>query len=247
MPGRSAGSWEGRPASAPPMAPPAAAPPAIPRKFPTSLLLGRWAGLVPGRCAVPLPGWLGSCEGRSAAPPGLLGSCDGRSALPGLLGSCEGRSAPSGRVVGFEGGFAAPPGVPGLLGRSEGRSPPSGRVVGFEGRCVAPAPPERHRRALARGEKRCHPRDAKSCRKGGRRSSEAGRRSWMDEKRSPRGVNDLRHPKARRSCRLLRRRHRRRVHRVRRRLCNQKTPRVRSPLPRLKEFVSAWVILPSPG
>jgi hypothetical protein len=44
--------------------------------------------------------------------------------------------------VGFEGGFAAPPGVPGLLGRSEGRSPPSGRVVGFEGRCVAPAPPE---------------------------------------------------------------------------------------------------------
>ena len=107
-----------------------------------------------------------------------------------------------------------------------------------------------HRRALARGEKRCYPMDAKSCRKGGRRSSEAGRRNWMDEKRSPRGVNDLRHPKAWRSCRLLlrrHRRHRRRVHRVRRRLCNQKTPRVRSPLPRLKEFVSAWVILPSPG
>ena len=239
MPGRSAGSWEGRPASAPPMAPPAAAPPAIPRKFPTSLLLGRWAGLVPGRCAVPLPGWLGSCEGRSAAPPGLLGSCDGRSALPGLLGSCEGRSAPSGRVVGFEGGFAAPPGVPGLLGRSEGRSPPSGAwwvsraVASRQRRRNSPAwsacrqgvarcwddcskeaakhcrklsshryrrdvLPECsahgrcsgamiHRRALARGEKRCYPMDAKSCRKGGRRSSEAGRRSWMDEKRSPRG------------------------------------------------------------
>jgi hypothetical protein len=121
-----------------------------------------------------------------------------------------------------------------------------------------------HRRALARGEKRCHSMDAKSCRKGGRRSSEAGRRNWMDEKRSwmgekrnwmgekrsSMGENDLLRPKAWRSCRLLlrrHRRHRRRVHRVRRRLCNQKTPRVRSPLPRLKEFVSAWVILPSPG
>jgi hypothetical protein len=138
MPGRSAGSWEGRPATAPPIAPPAAAPPAIPRKFPTSLLLGRWAGLVLGRCAVPVPGLLGSCEGRSAPSPGLPGNCDGRSALPGLLGSCEGRSAPSGRVVGFEGRSAPAPGVPGLLGRSA----PSGRVAGFEGRCVAPAPPE---------------------------------------------------------------------------------------------------------
>ena len=129
MPGRSAGSWEGRLASAPPIAPPAAAPPAIPRKFPTSLVLGRWAGLVPGRSAVPVPGLLGSCEGRSPGPPGLLG-CS------------EGRSAPSGRVVGFEGRSAPSPGVPGLLGRSEGRSPPSGRVAGFEGRCVASVPPE---------------------------------------------------------------------------------------------------------
>jgi hypothetical protein len=106
-----------------------------------------------------------------------------------------------------------------------------------------------HRRALARGEKRCHPMDAKNCRKGGRRSSEAERRNWMDEKRSPMGANGCRHPKAWRSCRRRRlpvRRHRRRVHRVRRRLCNQRTPRVRSLLPRLKEFVSAWVILPSP-
>jgi hypothetical protein len=76
------------------------------------------------------------------------------------------------------------------------------------------------------------------------------KRNWMGEKRNWMGENDLLRPKAWRSCRLLlrrHRRHRRRVHRVRRRLCNQKTPRVRSPLPRLKEFVSAWVILPSPG
>jgi hypothetical protein len=136
MPGRSAGSWEARSASAPPMAPPAAAPPAIPRKFPTSLLVGRWAGLVSGRCAVPVSGLLGSCEARSETPPALLGSCDGR-------------SAPPGRVAGFEGRCAAlaPPETPGLVGRSEGRCVLLGRLL--DGSCdalpretVDPVPPE---------------------------------------------------------------------------------------------------------
>jgi hypothetical protein len=89
----------------------------------------------------------------------------------------------------------------------------------------------------------------KSRRKGGRRSLKAERRNWMDGKRSSMVANGLHRPKAWRSYRrrrLLVRRHLphlRRVHRGRRRSCNQREQQARSLLPRLKESASAWFIL----